>query len=165
MAGNVKYNANGGAIGTEVLDRLGPESNTAATDSTLAISGGTMTLTIPLIGTISVPTPLLGQGTTASLTFDGQLVAIALAATGSMNSNGELIVQGTSGNDDVELAVAGPNIDLSNYGILTQTFPTASITNGISVEAGAGNDKVRLAIRLPAATVAGGTGNDRWRRQ
>jgi Ca2+-binding RTX toxin-like protein len=158
--GNVKYGAAGGSIGTESLASVGSEANATATNSTLAISGGTMTLTIPLEGTISLPTPLLGQGSTASLTFDGQLVATAPVATGSVNGSGELVVEDTSENDAIVLALARPNIDLSDYGILTQTFRIASVTDGISIHGGAGNDKVILDPRVPAATVNGGAGDD-----
>jgi RTX calcium-binding nonapeptide repeat (4 copies) len=158
VAGNIKYDETDAPFEKQPLAGTGPTANATETDSTLAISSGTMTLTIPLSGTFSIPVASLGTGATASLTFSGQFVATAPAAMGSVNSNGELVVQGTSGNNSIGLSVNGSNIDLTNYGIVTQSFPASSVTGGILVKAGGGHNSVRLGVGVQAATVHGGAG-------
>jgi RTX calcium-binding nonapeptide repeat (4 copies) len=157
-AGNFKYGVADAPASTDVLNGTAPASNALGTNSTLAIANGTMTLTVSLEGTFSSPASALGAGETASLTFTGQLVATAPVAVGVINQHGKLVVSGTSGNNDIALSVAGSNIELADFGIVAQTFPTSSVANGILVKAGKGNNQVRLAARLPAATVDGSTG-------
>jgi len=74
-------------------------------------------------------------------------------------ANGDLIVDGTAGDDTIALTVTGSSLTAAVNGLASQSFPVASITS-IDVEANTGNDLITLDAGVPAASVQGGPGAD-----
>ena len=72
-----------------------------------------------------------------------------------------LNVAGGAGPDLITVDLRGPNLVVSDTGRPVGTFPNAAVTQ-INVDAGAGDDSVRIAANIKTATnLDGGPGNDR----
>jgi Ca2+-binding RTX toxin-like protein len=80
-----------------------------------------------------------------------------LAST--LDGAGMLSVDGTSGNDDVSIAISGGTLTVSLNGATDGTF-TAAQVSAIEVSGGAGDDSISLAGVAIDATLSGGDGND-----
>ncbi len=87
-------------------------------------------------------------------------------------TSGNLLVEGTSGDDVITLQTDGSgNLTATLNGVTSQNFTVSQITS-VDVEAGAGNDSVTIESSMPATlgvsvqggpgddTVVGGPGND-----
>ena len=75
--------------------------------------------------------------------------------------NGTLVVNGTSGNDAIDLSLTG-DVLTAKVNTTSFSFKNAAVKR-IYVSAMAGNDTVSLAPGVMGATIDGGTGNDTLR--
>jgi Ca2+-binding RTX toxin-like protein len=80
-----------------------------------------------------------------------------LAST--LDASGMLTVDGTSGNDDISIAVSNNSLTVSLNGGNDGTFAADQVTS-IEVSGLAGDDSISLAGVAIAATLSGGDGND-----
>jgi Ca2+-binding RTX toxin-like protein len=76
-----------------------------------------------------------------------------------VTSGGQLIVDGTGGNDTINLAVSGGVLTAKVNALAAQTF-SASVVHSISVFGLAGNDVITLGAGVMGSFVDGGAGND-----
>jgi Ca2+-binding RTX toxin-like protein len=97
--------------------------------------------------------------------INGNALANARLGTFSVNeppvvlsSAGALIVNGTAGNDQIDLRLSGASL-VVKLNASTYTFNYKSVRR-INVFAGAGNDLVGVAGAILASTLDGGIGND-----
>jgi uncharacterized protein YkwD len=75
-----------------------------------------------------------------------------------LTSNGTLVVNGTDGNDEINMYLSGQSL-IANVNDQSFTFNYGSVKR-IYVSAMAGNDDVSLAGGILASTINGGIGND-----
>ncbi len=89
----------------------------------------------------------------------GSLGTITLKAPSAVvTSTGQLIVDGTAGNNTITVTTASGSVTVIVDGV-KQTFSRAAIKT-LSVLGLAGNDTITVNTGLPAAVINGGTGND-----
>jgi Ca2+-binding RTX toxin-like protein len=75
-------------------------------------------------------------------------------------TGGTLVVNGTSGNDTINVQADGNgNVTATLNGVTSSAFALGSVTF-IDIEAGAGNDTITLGANVPGASVQGGPGDD-----
>jgi Ca2+-binding RTX toxin-like protein len=121
----------------------------AITDGKIIIAGGTLPPAKPSLFALA---RVQGVGATAPLA--------------TINSNGIIIVEGTSGNDRIEILQGASNNHTNPFvevrrGNDSIDFPQSGDgVKGVSVSGSAGNDAVFMSVDLPA-TLHGGDGDDR----
>jgi Ca2+-binding RTX toxin-like protein len=121
----------------------------AITDGKIILAGGTLPPGTPSLVALA---RVQGVGTTPPLA--------------TINSKGIIVVQGTSGNDRIEILQGASNSHTNPFvevrrGNDTIDFPqSGNGIKGVSVTGGAGNDTVFMSVDLPA-TLRGGDGDDR----
>ena len=143
----------------------------ALTNSAGAVLGGTLTEAavngVATFGDITVSAPgtytltatdgTLGSAVSSSFTITPVQAPFVVA------TNGNLLVQGTSGDDVITLQTDGDgNMTVTLNGVTSQPIALSSLTS-IDVEAGAGNDSVTVESSMPAnfgISVQGGPGDD-----
>jgi Ca2+-binding RTX toxin-like protein len=155
------------------------DGNTVTTDT----SNVTVALTTPngaTLGGTLTQAAVGGVATFSNLTVDKAGTYTLTATDGSLSSavstsftvtsasfatltNGNLLVEGTSGDDVITLQADGSgNMTATLNGVTSQSIPLASV-NTVDVEAGAGNDMVTIESSMPATlgvSVQGGPGDD-----
>jgi Ca2+-binding RTX toxin-like protein len=98
-----------------------------------------------------------GDTGASTVNFDLSLLS-GTPAVGSVNGAGLLTVNGTTGNDVIDVSVSGGNV-VVKVGNNSQTFTAADVKR-LLVNAGNGNDKVNLHTVNVPSSINGGNGND-----
>ncbi len=137
----------------------GPPAGTASA----GVVNGVATFTGLYLNTTGTYTLKATDGSLTSATSTSFNIGQVQQSSFATLTSGDLLVEGTSGNDVITLQADGSgNVTATLNGVTSQPFTLSSVTL-IDVEAGAGNDSVTVESSMPATlgvSVQGGPGDD-----
>ena len=137
-------------------------SNTMADLGNLtALAGHTVTLTPGASQTGSFYIWLGVQQDSSTSKWDSQWVQLTVLSGSFAKykaATRTLVINGTSGNDNIKLTAAGGTLTVKQNGVAT-SFNLAGV-GSIRVLANGGNDTVTVGSRVPAVYISGGAGDD-----
>ncbi|MGB7160490.1 MAG: calcium-binding protein [Tepidisphaeraceae bacterium] len=143
-------NGNDLTIGSETRTMILP-------DTELVIRPGLILSFTPARGAYFVGVVLDTTGSVAESNEANNVAFTALPALTSFNSNGVLAINGTDADDEIEITGNSAVLNININGMSTRLLATG--VTGLSINTGAGNDRVTLFTDFDA-TIDAGEGDD-----